>query len=72
LNPPCSRLDSKLELAALRVIARDWRRLEPVRAYAEAAGLPVDLANEACLACGACARMQGFIRACFADRTRLP
>jgi ATP-dependent DNA helicase RecQ len=53
------------------VIARDWRRLEPVRAYAEARGVPVDLANEALPSLWRLREMQAFIRALLADRARL-
>jgi len=66
-----SRLDPDWNWRRCAVIARDWRRLEPVRAYAEAQGLPVDLANESLPSLWRLREMQGFIRALLADRTRL-
>ena len=66
-----SRLDPNWNWRRCAVIARDWRRLEPVRAYAEAQGLPVDLANESLPSLWRLREMQGFIRALLADRTRL-
>jgi ATP-dependent DNA helicase RecQ len=51
-----SRLDPEWSWRRCAVIARDWRRLEPVRAYAEALGIPIDMANETCRVCGDCAR----------------
>ena len=66
-----SRLDPDWSWRRCAVIARDWRRLEPVRAYAEAQGLPVDLANESLPSLWRLREMQGFIRALLADRTRL-
>lgn len=66
-----SRLDPDWSWRRCAVIARDWRRLEPVRAYAESLGLPVDLANESLPSLWRLREMQGFIRALLADRTRL-
>jgi ATP-dependent DNA helicase RecQ len=66
-----SRLDPDWNWRRCAVIARDWRRLEPVRAYAEAQGLPVDLANESLPSLWRLREMQSFIRALLADRTRL-
>ena len=66
-----SRLDPDWSWRRCAVIARDWRRLEPVRAYAEALGLPVDMANEGLPSLWRMREMQGFIRALLADRTRL-
>ena len=66
-----SRLDPDWSWRRCAVIARDWRRLEPVRAYAEAQGLPVDLASETLPSLWRLREMQGFIRALLADRTRL-
>jgi ATP-dependent DNA helicase RecQ len=66
-----SRLDPDWSWRRCAVIARDWRRLEPVRAYAEALGLPVEMANEGMPSLWRLREMQGFIRALLADRTRL-
>jgi ATP-dependent DNA helicase RecQ len=41
-----SRLDPNFTWARCAIISRDWRRLGPVRAYAEKLGLPVEMANE--------------------------
>lgn len=41
-----SRLDPGFAWARCAIISRDWRRLGPVRAYAEKLGLPVEMANE--------------------------
>ena len=53
------------------VIAREWRRLEPLRAYAEALGVPVEMANESLPSLWRLREMQDFIRALLADRSRL-
>ncbi|MDP4031988.1 MAG: RecQ family ATP-dependent DNA helicase [Pseudorhodobacter sp.] len=66
-----SRLDPDWSWRRCAVIARDWRRLEPLRAYAEALGVPVDLANETLPSLWRLREMQGFIGALLADRTRL-
>ncbi len=66
-----SRLDPDWTWRRCAVIARDWRRLEPVRAYAEALGIPIDMANERPLSLWRMREMQGFVRALLADRTRL-
>ncbi|MGB5559211.1 MAG: ATP-dependent helicase, partial [Paracoccaceae bacterium] len=41
-----SRLDPDFAWARTAIISRDWRRLGPVRAYAEKLDLPVEMANE--------------------------
>lgn len=41
-----SQLDPDFSWARCAIISRDWRRLDPVRAYAEKLGLPVEMANE--------------------------
>ncbi len=41
-----SRLDPDFSWSRTAIISRDWRRLGPVRAYAEKLGLPVEMANE--------------------------
>jgi ATP-dependent DNA helicase RecQ len=66
-----SRLDPDWSWRRCAVIARDWQRLEPVRAYAEALGIPIDMANETLPSLWRLREMQGFIRALLSDRTRL-
>jgi ATP-dependent DNA helicase RecQ len=41
-----SKLDPGWSWSRAAIISRDWRRLAPVRAYAEALGIPVEMANE--------------------------
>jgi ATP-dependent DNA helicase RecQ len=41
-----SRLDPDFSWARTAIISRDWKRLGPVRAYAERQGVPVEMANE--------------------------
>jgi ATP-dependent DNA helicase RecQ len=41
-----SRFDPDFSWARTAIISRDWRRLGPVRAYAEKLGVPVEMANE--------------------------
>lgn len=41
-----SRLDPDFTWSRTAIISRDWRRLGPVRAYAEKRGLQVEMANE--------------------------
>ncbi len=66
-----SRLDPDWSWRRCAVIARDWRRLEPVRARAETLGIPIDVANESLPCLWRLREMQGFIRVLLADRTRL-
>jgi ATP-dependent DNA helicase RecQ len=66
-----SRLDPDWSWRRCAVIARDWRRLEPARAYAEALGIPIEMANETLPSLWRLREMQGFVRALLADRTRL-
>ncbi len=66
-----SRLDPDWSWRRSAVIARDWRRLEPARAHAEALGIPIDMANETLPSLWRLREMQGFVRALLADRTRL-
>jgi ATP-dependent DNA helicase RecQ len=66
-----SRLDPEWSWRRCAVIARDWLRLEPVRAYAEALDIPIDMANERPLSLWRMREMQAFLRALLADRTRL-
>ncbi|WP_323015175.1 RecQ family ATP-dependent DNA helicase [Devosia sp.] len=58
-----SRLDPDWNWANAAIIARDWRRLEPVRAYAEAQGIPVEMANESLPSIWRLREMQLFIDA---------
>ncbi len=46
MNWRLSRLDPDWNWSNAAIIARDWRRLAPVRAYAEAGAIPVEIANE--------------------------
>lgn len=41
-----SKLDSQWDWSSCAVIARDWKSLEPVRAYCEHLNIPVQLAND--------------------------
>jgi len=66
-----SQLDPDWSWRRTAIIAREWRRLEPVRAFAESLGIPVDLANETLPSLWRLREMQMFIRALLADRTRL-
>ncbi len=66
-----SRLDPDWSWRRTAIIAREWRRLEPVRAFAESLGLPVDLANETLPSIWRLREMQMFIRALLMDRARL-
>jgi ATP-dependent DNA helicase RecQ len=66
-----SRLDPDWSWRRCAVIARDWRRLEPVRAYAETLGIPIDMANETLPGLWRLREMQAFIRTILVDRTRL-
>jgi ATP-dependent DNA helicase RecQ len=66
-----SRLDPDWSWRRCAVIARDWRRLEPVRAYAEDLGIPIDMANETLPSLWRLREMQAFVHSLLADRTRL-
>lgn len=66
-----SRLDPDWSWRRAAVIARDWQRLEPVRAYAEAQGVPFDFANETLPSIWRLREMQAFIAALLVDRTQL-
>ncbi|WP_246003883.1 RecQ family ATP-dependent DNA helicase [Histidinibacterium lentulum] len=66
-----SRLDPDWQWRRTAIIAREWRRLEPVRAYAEEKGLPVELASDALPSIWRLREMQAFVRALLADRTRM-
>jgi ATP-dependent DNA helicase RecQ len=66
-----SQLDPDWSWRRCAVIARDWRRLEPVRARADILGIPIDMANETLPSLWRLREMQTFLRALLADRTRL-
>ena len=60
-----------MELVPCAIIARDWRRLAPVRAYAEMLGIPVEMANESLPSIWRLREMQQFIGDLRRDTTRL-
>jgi ATP-dependent DNA helicase RecQ len=66
-----SRLDPEWSWSRAAVIAREWRRLAPVRAYAETLGIPVEMANETLPSIWRLREMQQFIDALRRDNTRL-
>ena len=53
------------------IIARNWRQLAPVRAYAEAQDIPVEMANESLPSLWRMREMRLFIEGIRHDRTRL-
>ncbi|WP_217900526.1 RecQ family ATP-dependent DNA helicase [Maliponia aquimaris] len=57
--------------ARTAIIARNWRQLTPVRAYAEAQGIPVEMANEEIPSLWRMREMRQFIGELSADRARL-
>ena len=50
------------------IISRDWKRLGPARAYAEAMGIPVEMANETLPKIWRLREMQNFVAALRQDR----
>ena len=66
-----SRLDPEWSWSRAAIIARDWRRLAPVRAYAETLGIPVEMANESLPSIWRLREMQQFIDDLRRDTTRL-
>ncbi|MCU4653455.1 RecQ family ATP-dependent DNA helicase [Roseibacterium sp. SDUM158016] len=66
-----SDLDPDWQWRNAAIIARDWRRLEPVRNYAEHLGIPVEMANESLPSLWRLREMQALVRDLLADRTRL-
>ena len=66
-----SRLDPEWSWSRAAIIARDWRRLAPVRAYAEALGIPVELANESLPSIWRLREMQQFTDAIRKEPARL-
>ncbi|OOY25814.1 helicase [Thioclava sediminum] len=53
------------------IISRDWRKLAPVRDFAEALGIPVEFANEKLPGLWRMREMQSFIEALRADHGRV-
>ena len=53
------------------IVARNWRQLAPVRAYAEAQGLPIEMANEEPPSFWRLREMHLFIEGISRNRTRL-
>ncbi len=66
-----SRLDPDWSWRRAAVIAREWRRLEPARTYAEQLGIPVELASETMPSLWRMREMQAFLREMLRDRARL-
>jgi ATP-dependent DNA helicase RecQ len=66
-----SRVDPQWNWSRAAIISRDWRRLAPVRAYAEAQGIPVEMANESLPNIWRLREMQAFIGHIRRDPTRL-
>lgn len=58
-----SILDPDWSWSRAAIIARDWKRLEPVRSYAEHLKLPVQMANESLPSIWRLREMQAFIAA---------
>jgi ATP-dependent DNA helicase RecQ len=57
--------------ASTAIIARDWRLLQPVRSYAEAKGIPVELASDSAPTLWRLCEMQDFIGLINQHRTEL-
>lgn len=66
-----SRLDPNWSWSRAAVISRDWRRLGSVRAYAEAQGIPVEMANESLPNIWRLREMQSFVAGLRRDPARL-
>ena len=66
-----SRLDPDWSWSRSAIISRDWRRLEPVRAYAEALRIPVEMANESLPNVWRLREMQAFIAELRRDPAKL-
>jgi ATP-dependent DNA helicase RecQ len=66
-----SRLDPDWSWRRCAVIAREWKWLEPVRARAEALGLPVEMANEGLPGLWRLREMQALVRVLRADPSRM-
>ncbi len=66
-----SRLIPDWTWSRAAIIARDWRKLAPVRDFAEALGIPVEIANEQLPGLWRMREMQMFINALRADHGRM-
>lgn len=66
-----SRLDPEWSWSRTAIISRDWRRLGPVRAHAEALGIPVEMANESLPNIWRLREMQAFVTELRHDPARL-
>jgi ATP-dependent DNA helicase RecQ len=66
-----SRFDLDWNWSRTAIISRDWRRLAPVRAYAETLGVPVEMANESLPSVWRLREVQQFIDALRLDKARL-
>ncbi|WP_299922426.1 RecQ family ATP-dependent DNA helicase [uncultured Pelagimonas sp.] len=66
-----SRLDPDWKWSRVAIIAREWQRLEPVRAYAEHLEIPVELANETLPSIWRLREMQTLIAGLRCDPTAL-
>lgn len=66
-----SRLVPDWTWSKAAIISRDWRRLAPVRDFAEALNIPVDLANERLPGLWCMRETQSFVDAIRLDRSRM-
>ncbi len=66
-----SRLIPDWTWSRAAIISRDWRKLVPVRDFAEALGIPVEFANEQLPGLWRMREMQKFIKALRTDRSRI-
>ncbi|WP_253285440.1 UvrD-helicase domain-containing protein, partial [Ruegeria sp. HKCCD6604] len=66
-----SRLDPDWTLSRAAIISRDWRKLIPVRDFAENLGIPVEMANESMPSLWRMREMQAFVKALCETPTEL-
>lgn len=66
-----SRLVPDWSWSKAAIISRDWRKLAPVRDFAEALGIPVEVANEQLPGLWRMREMQALIRALREDHSRM-
>ena len=66
-----SHLDPDWNWSRSAIISRDWRRLGPVRALAEALGIPVEMANESLPNIWRLREMQAFVTELRRDSSKL-
>ncbi|WP_323772401.1 RecQ family ATP-dependent DNA helicase [Antarctobacter sp.] len=64
-------LESGWSWSRTAIVARNWRQLAPVRAYAEAQGIPVEMANESLPSLWRLREMRHFIDRIGRDRIRV-